>query len=554
MPNRKREMTVIYSGILVVFAAFLFLPLVALFLQSFQTGKGFAWTNYVLAFGDAQLGQAMWNSVKVSGLAAMISTVLAFTLAYTIHCTRVYSPVKRVIQMAIVIPMLLPTITYGFAIIYSFGKQGLITQIIGQDLFEIYGFNGLLMGYVLYTVPTAFLLIHNSFKYIDKKFITVSYLMGDRAPRRFVNTILRPLAGTLGGVYVLTFILSFTDFGIPASIGGTYPVVATELYQAILGSIPNFGRGAIIALLMLVPAAFGIMTLTYLKRYEFHYDLVTEIDYARNKVRDLLLGTVSVLIVALVFSVFAVMLVAPFMTSFPYDSSFTLEHFAGVFKENGLREVFYNSVIMAVGTALFGTLLAYSAAVLNVRTSIKGRSFIDLISMFTNTVPGLVLGISYLLLFKGSSISGTMIILILCNIVHYFTTPYLMAKNALSKMNPTWETTGELLGDSWLNVLKRVVVPNSFATVLEMFSYYFINSMVTISGIIFLVSTETEVISSKIQKLQHFAKFNEIFVLSLMIFAINLTVKLSLDYLQKKRFVTAKKKTHKMEGKSCLNG
>ena len=51
--------------------------------------------------------------------------------------------------------MLLPTITYGFAIIYSFGKQGLITQIIGRDLFEIYGFNGLLIGYVIYTLPCS---------------------------------------------------------------------------------------------------------------------------------------------------------------------------------------------------------------------------------------------------------------------------------------------------------------------------------------------------------------------------------------------------------------
>ena len=42
--------------------------------------------------------------------------------------------------------MLLPTITYGFAIIYSFGKQGLLTKLFGRQLFDIYGFNGLLFG------------------------------------------------------------------------------------------------------------------------------------------------------------------------------------------------------------------------------------------------------------------------------------------------------------------------------------------------------------------------------------------------------------------------
>lgn len=52
--------------------------------------------------------------------------------------------------------MFLPTITYGFAIIYSFGKQGLITRLLGRQLFDIYGFFGLMVGYVIYTIPVAF--------------------------------------------------------------------------------------------------------------------------------------------------------------------------------------------------------------------------------------------------------------------------------------------------------------------------------------------------------------------------------------------------------------
>ena len=84
--------------------------------------------------------------------------------------------------------------------------------------------------------------------------------MGDGTIRSFMNTIVRPLLGTLGGAFVLSFILSFTDFGIPASVGGTYNVVATQLYQVMLGSIPNFNNGAVIAVLMLVPAVFGVFT------------------------------------------------------------------------------------------------------------------------------------------------------------------------------------------------------------------------------------------------------------------------------------------------------
>ncbi|MGC8229966.1 ABC transporter permease subunit [Pseudobacillus badius] len=537
MPSVKSEMRMIYAVLLALFTVFLIFPLMILFIRSFETSGGLGVSNYLSVLSSPALMESIWNSIKISTLTAVITTILAFTLAYSINCTRIYRPLKGAIKIGILIPMLLPTITYGFAIIYSFGKQGLITKLVGQDLFEIYGFNGLLIGYIIYTIPAAFILINNSFTYIDKKFIIVSKLMGDGVFRSFMNTIIRPLLGTLGGAFVLSFVLSFTDFGIPASVGGTYNVVATQLYQVMLGSIPNFNNGTVIAILMLLPAVFGILLLSYLEKFNFHYDKFTQIELMNNKSRDVFLGILSSVILMGMVSVFTVMFIAPFMNGFPYDLTFTWKHFVEVFESNDLIAVYNNSIMVAALTAVLGTCIAYGAAIVNVRTSLKGNSSMDIFSIITNTVPGMVLGLSYLLMFNHSGLKGTLAILIFCNIIHYFTTPYLMAKHSLSKMNPSWETTGELLGDSWMNTLYRVILPNSLSTVIEMFSYYFINAMVTISGIIFLVSTQTTVVASKIKELQHFAKFNEIFVLSLLIFFTNLLVKLFCNYLQKKRSV-----------------
>jgi len=298
MPNPKKEMRFIYMAITVLFALFLLVPLIVLFIRSFESDQGYSFINYLDVLSNEGLFESIWNSVKISGITATITTILAFILAYSVNCTRIFRPLKGTVKIGILIPMLLPTITYGFAIIYSFGKQGLITKILGRDLFEIYGFNGLLMGYVIYTIPSAFLLINNSFQYIDKKFIIVSKLMGDGALRSFLNTIIRPLIGTLGGAFVLSFILSFTDFGIPASIGGTYNVVATQLYQVMLGSIPNFNNGAVIAILMLIPAVFGVLLLSYLEKFNFHYDKFTETELIENKRRDLFLSLISTVILS----------------------------------------------------------------------------------------------------------------------------------------------------------------------------------------------------------------------------------------------------------------
>ncbi|HJF32526.1 MAG TPA: ABC transporter permease subunit [Sporosarcina psychrophila] len=536
MPNVKPAMRVIYIPIILLFVAFLVVPLGMLFVRSFETSEGFNFSNYLSALSNKELIESIGNSIKISSLTAVITTVLAFILAYAVNCTRIYRPIKSAIKMGILIPMLLPTITYGFAIIYSFGNQGFITKIVGRNLVEIYGFNGLLIGYVIYTLPAAFLLINNAFKYVDKKFIIVSKLMGDGGIRSFKNTIVRPLVGTLGGAFVLSFILSFTDFGIPASVGGSYSVVATQLYQVMLGSIPDFNNGAAIAVIMLIPAVFGVLLLNYLEKLNFHYDKFTDTELTPHKGRDACFGVISLVVLLAMLSVFAVMFIAPFVNSYPYDFTFTFKHLMDTFQSNNLLAVYKNSVYVALLTAVFGTLVAYCSAVLNARTTVKWKSAIDIVSMMTNTIPGMVLGLSYLLLFNGSSLKGTFLIIVLSNIVHFFTTPYLMAKNALSKMNPTWETTGELLGDSWLKTIYRVILPNSASTVIEMFSYYFINAMVTISGIIFLVTAQTSLVASKIKELQHFGKFNEVFILSLLIFFTNLVVKLLCDHFQKRPF------------------
>ena len=119
----------------------------------------------------------------------------------------------------------------------------------------------------------------------------------------------------------------------------------------------------------------------------------------------------------------------------------------------------------------------------------------------------------------------TLLLMILGHIVHYFSTPYLMMKNSLSKMNAGWETTAMLMGDSWLQTILRVVTPNALSSLIEVFSYYFINSMVTISALIFIAGARTMVLTTMIKQLQYVNRFNEVFVLSLLILATNLVAK-----------------------------
>lgn len=536
MKRKSWELKLIFLVLVAVFAIFLAVPAIRLLLKSFLGEDGLTGAYYLDVFSGKGFTTALGNSFAVSIVSALVAVGIAFVMAYIIHYTRLPRGFKRFVQAVATLPMFLPTITYGFAIIYSFGKQGLITRLLGHQFFDIYGFGGLLVGYVIYTVPVAFLLIHNTMGYVDKKTLVVSKAMGDGTLSTFWIAILRPLLGTLAGAFIQAFFLCFTDFGIPASVGGDYEVIATVLYNEMLGGVPDFNRGAVISVVMLLPSIVSILLLRFLERYNIRYDRISDADLRRNPGRDTAWGLSGTVLAILILCMFVVIFVVPLVERWPYQTGFTLEHFQEVFSDNELQTVYLNSLGMALATALFGTLAAYGAALITARSKLPGwcKQVIDAIALVTNTIPGMVLGLAFLFVFSGTSLQNTFPLMILCNIVHYFSTPYLMMKNSLSKMNAGWETTAMLMGDSWPKTILRVVTPNAAASLIETFSYYFINAMVTISALIFLAGARTMVVTTKIKQLQYINEYDQVFVLSLLILATNLVAKAVFTWLAKK--------------------
>lgn len=524
----EKELRAILVLVTAFFCAFLALPAILVVARSFiGTDGGASLANYTATFTDPDFLASIVNSLTVSCASALVATGLAFLLSYTINCTNLPAPFKRAIGLFAQLPMLLPTITYGFAIIYTFGRQGLLTRALGFQAFDIYGFNGLLMGYVIYTLPTAFLLIDNSFRFIDKRYLIVSRIMGDSPAQTFARTIVRPLAGALCVAFIQSFFLAFTDYGIPTSVGGQYNVLAMELYSQMLGAIPDFGRGAAIAVIMLVPSAISIALMYALERHAIRYNKVEPVELPQSRVRDVACGAASVAVLSSALSVFAVILIVPFIEMWPFKPVFTWDHVASVFTDPDLAGVFGTSLVVASLSALAGCTLAYAAALVTARSNlgVKAKRLVDSISSVINAVPGMVLGIAFLLAFTGTPLQGTLAILVICNVVHYFATPYQMMKDSLTKMNASWETTARLMGDSWVKTILRVVTPNAWPTLLQVFGYYFVSSMVTISAVVFLTSARTMVVTTKISALQHVADFDSIFALSLAILVLNLSVK-----------------------------
>ena len=530
----QKELKVLYILITLTLAAILLYPLGCVLFQSVLTKDGgLGLSNYSSLLSQQSFWTALGNSFTVSGISAAIATIMAFFCAYGLHFSRIRPGVKKVIQIIVLLPLFLPSITYGFAVIYSFGRLGLVSQLIAPPPFSIYGFWGLLIADVIYTLPPAFLILYNAFFYVDRNFITVSKLMGDSPTQTFYMTAVRPVVGSLLSAFILSFFLSFTDFGIPVSIAGEYEVIATQLYTTMMGAIPNFGEGAVIAMAMLVPSVASVVMLRWVDRFNFRYNKISKAEVSVNPLRDALYLVYYGLISLALLSVFVVMFVVPFVKQWPYQPYFTLDVITRIISDSSIWQVYEHSIGVALVSAAVGTIFCYAAALVKARSQLPAwcQTTMDSFAMITNTVPGMVLGIGFLFAMSGTPLANTFTILVLANLVHFFTTPYMMATSALSKMNAGWETTGALMGDTWIKTVSRVIVPNSLPTLLQMFQYFFVSAMVTISAVVFLTGARTMLLTTKIKELQYFEKFEEIFVLSLLVFLTNVAAKLILDGL-----------------------
>ncbi|MEG0157212.1 MAG: hypothetical protein RR661_06135, partial [Anaerovoracaceae bacterium] len=143
----KKEQRIIYGAIAILFVCFLGFPLILLLANMFATGEEGLFSNISYVVTQKEFFSSLGNSFLISGVSGLVTTVLAFVMAYTVNYTNIPKWLRSFIIVMVAVPMLFPTITYGFAIIYSFGKQGLITGFLGKQLLDIYGFNGLLLGY-----------------------------------------------------------------------------------------------------------------------------------------------------------------------------------------------------------------------------------------------------------------------------------------------------------------------------------------------------------------------------------------------------------------------
>lgn len=479
--------------------------------------------------GNERFGLVISNSLKVALASTVISVTLALILSFCITRSKIRG--KNVFRILLTLPMLIPSISHGMGLIILFGANGIITNLLGLDT-NIYGFAGIVIGSVMYSFPIAFLMLTDVLNYEDGSPYEAAEVLGVPKVRQFFDITLPYLSKSLISVVFSVFTMVITDYGVPLMIGGNYTTLPVMMYQEIVGLL-DFGKGSVIGSMLLLPA-IAAFVIDLLKEGASRTSFVTRrIKPRKNVFRDIVCYGVCGFFSILVMIPIATFLMLTFVKRYPLDMSLTVDHILKTFEMNG-GTYFINSLIVSITVAVVGTAVAYLTAYFTARMTGVLSRVLHLISITSMAIPGLVLGLSFVLFFKGSWLYGTLAILILVNSVHFFASPYLMIYNSFNIINKNLEDVGATMNISRPRILLDVLIPQTKGTLIEMMSYFFVNSMMTISAVSFLANVSTKQLSLMITQFEAVRLMECSAFVSLMILSVNLLVK-AVVYIMKKR-------------------
>jgi iron(III) transport system permease protein len=488
--------------ILLALVVFLALPLASILVKALQDSAGafIGIANFASYLGSPALLQSLWNSVWVSALVTLVTVPLAFGFAYAL--TRSCMPFKTLLRTIALVPLLAPSLLSALSLIYWLGNQGLARGFINAlGIQAIYGAPGIVVAECFAVFPHALMILVTALSLADQRLYEAADALGTRTRRKFLTITLPGAKYGLISAALVSFTLVMTDFGIPKVIGGNFNMLATDVFKLVIGQ-QDFQRGAVVGLLLLTPAVltFGVDWLVSAKQSAMLS--ARAVPYAPKPARgfDALMLAYAAGIATLMLAMLGMAVFASFATLWPYNLAPTLTHYTMGLVDAEVGGAFVNSLKLAAGTALLGTILVFVGAYLLEKTRGANalRPVLRLLAMLPMAVPGLVLGLGYIFFFNAPAnplhgLYQTLPLLVLCTIVHFYTTGHLTAVTALKALDAEFESVSASLKVPFFKTFWRVTLPICTPTLLEVARYFFINAMTTISAVVFLYSPDTKV-------------------------------------------------------------
>ncbi|EHZ7348543.1 putative 2-aminoethylphosphonate ABC transporter permease subunit [Vibrio parahaemolyticus] len=484
-------------GLSTMMILFILMPLWAMLAKSVQNSDGefVGLANFATYFSSSSLWVSVGNTFSLGLVVTTVVGILAFGYAYAL--TRSCMPFKGLFHILGTAPILAPSLLPAISLIFLFGNQGVAKELLGGH--SVYGVIGISIGLIFWTFPHALMILTTSLRTSDARLYEAARALKTSPMKTFFMVTLPAAKYGLISTLIVVFTLVITDFGVPKVIGGSYNVLATDIFKQVVGQ-QNFAMGAVTSIMLLFPAvmAFGADRWVQKKQKSLFDTRSVPYQPEPNKARDSICLVYCSIISIAVLAVLGMAVYGSLVTFWPWNKALTLNNYNFAEMSTYGWSPFFNSLTLAGWTALIGTAVIFVGAY----CIEKGRAFgpvrqaMQMLSVVPMAVPGMVLGLGYIFYFNDVNnplnvLYGTMAFLVINTVVHYYTVGHMTALTALKQLPSEIEATAASVKLPQYKLFFKVTLPVCMPAVLDIATYLFVNALTTTSAVVFLYSTDT---------------------------------------------------------------
>ncbi|MGC6342869.1 ABC transporter permease [Bisgaard Taxon 45] len=502
---------VIASLIAIVMTIFFFIvyPTFAILLSMFFDNGEFKPQQVAEIIQQPYVIRVVGNSLAVSSVVGVLSTI--FGLAFALYTTRIAKRTAFIGKIFSILPIVTPPFVVGLGVTLMLGRSGYVTaflvEYLGFSSNWLYGFTGIVIAHTLALTPMSFMILEGALKSIHPSIEEAAYTLRSNRYQAFFHIIFPLLKPALANSFLVVVIQSLADFSTPLVLGGSFDVIATQIYFYIAGSQLDYASASTLGTILLM-FSLAIFVVQYLWIGKRSYVTVSGKSY-RGDVQELPNGLKGIIVFFLGFwTLFNLVLYGSifygsFTVNWGVDYTLTLKNYQILFGQgfsDGAWPSLIQTVIFAASaapvTALFGLLIAY----ITVRREFKGKKTLEFLTLLCFAVPGTVAGVSYIIAFNSSPIylTGTAMIIILSMVMRNMPVGMRAAIAGLGQLDKSLDEASLSLKGSSLKTIWYIVFPLLKPALLSALVTSFVRSMTTVSAIIFLVTADTRVATSYI--------------------------------------------------------
>jgi len=233
---------------------FLALPLLALLVRA-------PWSDLVEIVATGPVAQALWLSLRTATTATLVSLVLGVPLAWLLARGRL--PGGGVVRALVTLPMVLPPVVGGVALLSLLGRRGLL----GEHLDAWFGItipfttSAVVLAQTFVSLPFLVLSVDGALRGLDRRYEDVSATLGASRWTTFRRVTLPMVAPAVGAGAVLCFARALGEFGATITFAGNFPGTTRTMPIAIYLAMEQSPQAAIALSIVLVAISALVLIL-----------------------------------------------------------------------------------------------------------------------------------------------------------------------------------------------------------------------------------------------------------------------------------------------------